>query len=456
MVNVKPTAKRVGGIWGACRITPEKAELAWKMADEPANEFATWMDSGAHQHTFVRDGRVLIRTEGSKETADRALLLDEKDGRVLAASAGVDGVKLAGFILWLGDTALVRRDHSHGASHGGRKPILRWITKPGQLEPERDGNRIGGLDLVGFDTAYEVFMWVPLVDGRMFERLDDGRLACYDLRAPKESAEWSGAFDGLYVGMPPTEFKLWTSGNQVTGAKVWIPTSAEAGLPVGKVRTQAFWERCGVDGLKSDGKSIRGTLQVNYGTHLWPAEIELRRDGSRFAGNWTRNLPAKKPPMPTTLGNLSGRVDEKRIYPTPWLKESPWSPHGRNPPGTRTFVLACEGAIGFREPAKGLTLTLDHDGQRWTRAGAGAFAFSQSWHEIDPSALKLEGDRLTGTAKAVINIDPYLIEQDGTGGAGALTIDATLAPDGTIAGTFKASWGSPANYQGTAEGTVTE
>ena len=34
-------------------------------------------------------------------------------------------------------------------------------------------------------TAYEVLMEHPLVDGRLYLRTEDGRVACYDLRKPQ-------------------------------------------------------------------------------------------------------------------------------------------------------------------------------------------------------------------------------------------------------------------------------
>jgi hypothetical protein len=38
--------------------------------------------------------------------------------------------------------------------------------------------------LIEYAGSYEVNMSTPLVDGRLFERTQDGRLACYDLRRP--------------------------------------------------------------------------------------------------------------------------------------------------------------------------------------------------------------------------------------------------------------------------------
>jgi len=456
MVNVRPTAKRVGGIWGAYRISPEKAEPAWRMDDEPRNEFPTWMDDGARQHAFVRDGKVLLATKGTKEIPGRALLLDEETGKVLAESAprSHGALRLSELILWMGDTALCRSDHSHGANHGGRKPILRWHTVPGRLEPELDNGKPGGADLVDFDTAYEVLMWVPLVDGRMFERLDDGRLACYDLRAVPGALTWSGTFDGVYPGMPPVPVRLWTAKDRVTGAKAWIPDSEEAGVPVGKVRRDAVWERCGVDGLRTDGTRIQGTMQFSYGTHTWPVTVDLAAKGPRFRGTWSRTVPA----LPSTLkadGTLTGRVAAERIYPTGWLKDKPWSTFGTNSADTRTWVLQLDRAIPLRDEPKGLTLCLDHDGSRWIRAAGTAFSFSQSWHDADPSALKLDGDRITGTVTVTANIDPYLAEKS-TGAAGRITIDAKAADDGSITGTYAAVWGEAWTSTGTAEGTISK
>jgi hypothetical protein len=346
IVNIKPTTdKRTPGLWGAYRISPENAELAWQLKDEPQNQIPTWMDNGARKHAYISGGRVLLHTQGTKEAPGRALLLDEKDGTVIAESrnTGSDLSNIDELVIWLGDRALVRADHSHGASHGGRHPLVMWSVEPGKLAPILDEGKPGGLDLVDFDSAYEVLMHVPIVDGRVFERLADGRLACYDLRKQPGARTLKLDFDGAYAGMPPLPVTMWTVPETVTGAKAWTPDADEAALVYGTARRRATWERCDVSALKREGERITGTIQLNFGTHTWPAEIELKIDESGASGTWSRTHNPD-PTRQTTTGTLSGQASDTRGAPTPWLKDQPWTPYGTNPPGTRANAGVCRSA----------------------------------------------------------------------------------------------------------------
>jgi len=463
VVNVKaadPKAKRAPGIWGAYRITPEKAELAWQMADEPRNQIPTWMDNGARTYAAVRDGKVLLVTEGSKadKAPGRALLLDEKDGKVLAEAPDAgskDLATLSELILWTGERAYVRSDHSHGANHGGRHPLIAWITKPGQLEPIMQEGRFSGADLVDFDTAYEVLMHVPLVDGRMFERTDDGRVACYDLRRPANLSTWAVALDGAMPGMPPLAVRVWTDDKTVTGAKVWIPDSEEAAMPLGTVRRRAIWEACGVSDLKLENNTITGTMLLSFGTHKAPVQVKLQRDGEKISGTWSRMIPALAEKK-STKGTLLGQRSATRGFPTPWLKERPWTPVGKNPQGTVTLAMGLDGAVTLRENVTGLNLLMDHDGKTFTRAGANAFRYSQSWHEVDASQLTLKENRISGKVTVIVNKDVYLLAADNTSPctAGVVTIDATIDNAGSITGTYEVTWGEKLEIGGKVAGAV--
>lgn len=465
LVNVKaddPKANRLPGIWGAYRITPEKAELAWQLPDEPQNHIPTWMDTGARQFAAVREGKVLLATEGSKadKAPGRALLLDEKDGKVLAEAPdgrGLAFAELRELILWTGDRAYVREDHSHGPNHGGRHPLIAWVTEPGQLAPILQENRFSGLDLVDFDTAYEVLMHVPLVDGRMFERTDDGRVACYDLRRPAHMATWAVTLDGAMPGMPPLPLRVWTDDKTVTAAKVWIPDSEEAAMPLGTVRRRAMWEMCDVKDLKLENNTITGTMQLGFGTHKAPIQLKLQRDGDKITGTWSRTIPALAE-VKSSKGTLLGQTNTTRGYPTPWLKDRPWTPAGKNPPGAMTLAIGLDAAITLRDSSAGLNLLLDHDGKTFTRAGANAFRYSQSWHEVDASQLTLKDNRITGKINVIINKDVYLLDRD-TGGpctAGVITIVATINNASTITGTYEATWGDKLEISGKAAGSLTK
>jgi hypothetical protein len=443
MVNVRPTTgKRAHGLWGAVRISPAGATRAWSLPDEPRHGIPTWMDTGARQAAWVQDGRVLAPTEGTKDAPGRVLLLDEETGGVLAEAPQRGLESLRELVWWLGDRALVREDHSHGPSRGGRHPIIGWTTIPGRLAPERDGGRLGGLDLVDFTTAYEVLMHVPLVDGRMFERTVDGRLACYDLRR-RPGRAWNLLLDGAQPGMPPLEVRVWSDGDRVTGAKAWIPDSDQTGIPWTKVRAFAMWQAADAGGLRVADGRLRGTLGVS---HRWAYDLEVGADGQ---GTWSRRVPALAAPR-TATGSFTGRVADERAFPTPWLKDSPWTRLGANPPGTRTWVLQLDRAVPLAEPPRGLTLCIDHDGTRATRGAAAAFSFNQAWHDLDATALEL-GPTLGGTATVVLNPDPWVAPDPGTGGGttARIRIEGVAAADGTLSGTFAATWGEAWTDRGT-------
>jgi len=456
MVNVKPNVdKRTPGFWGAYRITPTGAEPAWKMPDEPRNEISTWMDDGAQQQAFIKDGRVFLHT-GTKDVRGRILLLSERDGTILAEApnGGSELNSVKGLILWLGDRAFVRANHSHGASHGGRHPLVAWQTEPGHLRPLQDEKRPGGLDLVNFDTAYEVLMQIPLVDGRIFERTDDGQLACYDLRQAKGAQVWPIGLEGGYVGLTgPLQVRIVATPEQVVSAKAWIADDQEAGIIYGKVRQRPTWENAEAVTLHIAGNRITGTLGVNFGTHKWPVELDLSKQDTIITGTWKRHIPAL-PEIKNSQGTLIGQVNDVRGLPTPWLADQPWTPLGKNPPGTRTVVLSLDGAIPLRGEPRGLTLSFDHDGKSFTRAGGYAFNFSQAWHEVDASGLTLKDNHITGSVRVVLNTDTYLgapdVEQSRRfdGAAGAVTLDVKINTDNSLTGTYQVKWGEALDLSG--------
>lgn len=459
MVNVKKTAdKKSKGLWGAVRFSASSAEVAWKLPDDIANQHSIWLDDGPRQFAFVRDGKVLVHTEGAPRqgTPGRILLLDEETGAVLAETPNqAEGpYALRELVLWLGDRALVREDTSHGASHGGRHPLVLWDIVPGRIEPRRDEGRLGGIDLVDFDSAYEVMMHLPMVDGRLFDRIEDGRLACYDLRRTATARTVVLSLPGAQPGMPPQEVRLWLDGSSVTGGKAWIPDMQQAGIPYGRQRRDAMWQRADTTGLSLAGDRLHGTLRIDAVTHAWPVQLDLRLTADAATGTWRREVAALAKPG-QTAGKVAGRVSPERAYPTPWLKDKPWTRIGENPAGTQTWVLQLEGAIAIREDGnKGITVCLDHDGKAWTRAAAAAFSFSQAWHDVDPAGLAIDGDRLHGTMTVVVNGDQWIDVNQGGSAAGTITVDATRQADGSLQGTFTAAWGAPWQANGQATGTI--
>ncbi|MGD0897824.1 MAG: PQQ-binding-like beta-propeller repeat protein [Thermoguttaceae bacterium] len=192
MVNVNKPDKTVRhglGIWGCYRISPEKAEKAWAMADTVLNSFNITGDARTSFSTRIRDGRVLVWTEGrqnegaagfGKVDPGRIVLLDEETGAELLSVQNAHWSSVRGFsgnVLWLGDRAIVRTVNGHHRSC----IFIDWIVTPKAIAP-RFGDEKKGIDLIEFMGSYDIVASTPLVDGRMFERMEDGRLACYDLR----------------------------------------------------------------------------------------------------------------------------------------------------------------------------------------------------------------------------------------------------------------------------------
>jgi len=195
MVNVKTpdsSVKHSPGIWGCYRITPEKAEKAWAMADTVPNSFGVTSDDRTGFATRIRDGRVLVFTAGTaneggnwgKANPGRIALLEEDTGAEIVSVNNIGPYsnvrQFAGNVLWLNDRAIVRTCNGHGRASN---IFIDWIVTPKTIAP-RFGDEKRGLDLIEYAGSYDIVASTPLVDGRMFERTHDGHLACYDLRRP--------------------------------------------------------------------------------------------------------------------------------------------------------------------------------------------------------------------------------------------------------------------------------
>jgi outer membrane protein assembly factor BamB len=158
------------GLLAAYRLSPEKAELAWKHPDTKELYFSTWMDSCARRFLAVADGRVFYRAHGTDRSESQLLVLDEQTGKVLAR---LPNNSPAPHFYPLEDRLLLIRDASHSetelamirANANHLKQLAEFWHPPHQNT-----------------TAYEVSMEHPYADGRIYLRTKDGRVACYDLR----------------------------------------------------------------------------------------------------------------------------------------------------------------------------------------------------------------------------------------------------------------------------------
>ncbi len=462
LVNAKPSAgKRTPGLYAAYRLSPEGATLAWTLPDEPRNQIPTWFDTCCRQRYAIANGRVYTYTEGTKEAPGRFVILDEETGKVLAEHSNAssqDADCLGGLFYLVGDRILCRADSAHGASRGGRHPLFLWSVAGDRIERlPVGGDTPGGVDLLDFTTAYEVYEELPIVDGRVFERTVDGRLACYDLRAEEGMLTLLLQLKGANIGLPaPLPLRLrFGSDGRFAGGSSRPPSSEEAGLVYSKGRRSTQWEAIGGGERVADADPSAWRMTLGFQTHTWPFTLSLRRDGDNVTGTWTRTVEALAEPLRAS-GNVSGTPPhDNRVYPTGWLKDMPWTPVGRNPPGTRTIVLQIAGILPFKTPAAGMTLCLDHDGTAFVRGAAGAFSYDQAWHEVDPSGLRFDGETLTGNAVVVLNADAWTFPNPvlRSGAAGTLAFDVKLGPEG-FTGRCEAVWGEALVRSGDLDGRV--
>ncbi len=176
-------SKEPWALKAAYRLSPERAELAWTMPDEPPFWFENQFDTCCMRRVLLRDGRVYFNSQGRKfDTSQPAFhfaVLDEATGRPLYVSpngefghhpsAGVIGQA------WLVEDRLLNiRD----AAHSDRSELEFLDIDPARVrrlcppwKPRHENT-----------TAYEVFIELPYVDGRFLMRNRAGEVVCYDLR----------------------------------------------------------------------------------------------------------------------------------------------------------------------------------------------------------------------------------------------------------------------------------
>jgi hypothetical protein len=59
---------------------------------------------------------------------------------------------------------------------------------------------------------------------------------------------------------------------------------------------------------------------------------------------------------------------------------------------------------------------------------------------VDVKSLAIQDGRVSGSLNVLLNTDPWLAPADAR--TATITLDATLNPDNTVAGTYTAEWGT--------------
>lgn len=461
MVNVNPGRNQ--SVWGAVDLSPDGARIRWKLELDDV-EFAgpeTGGDSAGHQRAILQDGTVLLGLRTGRRN-ERALLLDEETGRVLASidSANHEGPGFPFATSTMYPIGNHNYIHRHWPSGGSGSEWYQWRVTPEEgFVMARPLGLPAAIDL-GSRRAYDVPNEVPIVAGVMYPRSREGGVLAIDLTLPEGAEQWEMEWDGLLPGLPPLATRLLVhDGEVLTGSHRYFD-SQEAGMIYSRSRRRAYWMGMDpVEGrLTDDG--FRGRVMADFDTYEAEIAVEIQRDGDTLRGTWHRAIPAV-PNMPATEGRVQGEAArDVRGYPTGWLEHQPWTPLGENPPGTTTWALYLHDALPHHNGNRAATLVFDWDGEKVTRAILGAYSFNQTWHEVDPRNLRVVDDRVVGSIDIILQRDGWVVpghwpdlDQEGSeqGMAGRLTLDATHAGN-QIEGRFSAEWGMPLELEGEIRG----
>lgn len=463
------------------RLSPAGAELAWSMAEDKRFYFLTGGDKNARIRPLIRDGLCYVLAGGYRDAGEREFennakgyyyIVDEGTGEIL--QTWVNQGKRSQAISEMthvvgGNRLLTRPDHSHGPTHGGRHAFYQWRAGREALEVIGEDGAANALDLTDFATGYHCLMEVPIVDGRMFERLKDGRLACVDLRQPpgdhgRLALELDNGFFGAFDHAVPVRMTYDRASGRIFHAKTLGAQSDDVGLIGTRNGPLLDWNRSPVLEAGTFGQRIDCTVEIDQGGFAWPTRFELTVDGGDISGTWTRQIAALDEPE-TATGTVTAVTGphERRVVATPWLRQQPQTVVGDNQPGVSTWVIHLDNR--FREginqrkskPGNELVLYLDVDAEGAIRRLVGtAFNTTHSWLEIDPGNARLEGSRLLGTVVAVFNNDVPRrssgpLNPAGSGVAMRLELEVDLEGG---SGTYTASWGVPHTLTGLVRGTV--
>ncbi len=174
---------RPWGLMAAYRLSPEKAERAWTMSDQPQFWFENHMDICAMRRVLIRDGRVYFSARGARSIPS-ARPISSASSRKKAAkcftrartksSAAGRAPGIIGQAWLIEDRMLNIRD----AAHSDRSTLELLSVDPANVRrlcpPWKPPHRN--------TTGYEVFIELPYVDGRFLMRDWNGHVVCYDLR----------------------------------------------------------------------------------------------------------------------------------------------------------------------------------------------------------------------------------------------------------------------------------
>jgi len=425
---------REPGSWGGYRISPEKAELAWKKdCKTDGYGMPIWPDTYANHQQTIRDGIGYFTTIDGAETGggskgSRFVMIRMDNGDIVREHQnplGGSELSLLGGQLWylIGDKVICRPNSTHGPHHGSRHPWSLW-----QVADKEIKQLPGQMDKNEFITGYEVLAQVPIVAGRMIERNETGGILCYDLRARPNSTMVKFQLSGPLQGNPKAQ-------NLVT-ARVEIETNTITRLftelPM-RSSTAEVYSRVYVQGKPREITPLvagrwKGNVDVELERDSETWQFDLDTTGATPSGTYQRIIPALA--KPAAVEGVADAKEETLANTTKrWVitLQKAVCPESDGSIATRRdmYIVVTPSATGERE------------------AFARARTMNTTTHEVQVGSFEAGEKTLTLKGAVLFHSDSFVNPSDQRSGTVAMDVDVTLTGDGkNWKGIYKGQYGS--------------
>jgi outer membrane protein assembly factor BamB len=460
MVLLNPSGSRRDGVrLAAYRISAKGLTRQWQFPDDPKHKYFARGDRSAERKGVIDDGRLYI-ANGFPKGNRKLAVYDLATGRELYRSEG----RLHGNVghpVSYGDKLYWQVDSSHSGPSGilvYQKNDDGSVKLLGEVKYETLGVRL--------ITDYENPIEIPFANGHLFLRGKTNLVAadlCEPVVAPARvqlKNAWAGyvrPVEAVWVADP--------DGNIEQG-RVEIPIRDELGVPGTTARRKDLWDRFDFADQVSLGGAWETTATVHMDSFSYPLRIVMQKaKGSKWNGQWTRSfagwdktLTFKGKVHDSSVGGYS-----RRCWPTRWLDKQPMSFFSDLEEGQERVILQFHQALPLKNgERRGVTICVDHDGKQVISAVAGAFAYSQSYIEVDTTKLQVTPKGLSGTAHVILSGDRWWQDADWVNGGsllGQLTVDAQFGKRNDqglhpVSGTWSFEWGISAERSGPIRATI--
>lgn len=416
--------RRNPALLAAYRIGIGGLERRWRFADEDQNRVPVRADRGAERKGVIDAGRLYLAL-GQPNAERHVAVVDVESGEVLFRETDRRLASTAGLPVSLGNMLYWQVDSSHSGPSG---LFLYEKQDDDSLIFQGEVNyRSLGVDLL---TDYEYPSEMPFAGGVLFLR-GKRNLMAVDLRTPAR-APFTLKLEGAWAGFHRPVEAVWVvnDAGQVVQGRLEVPPRGELGVPGTTARRVDVWDQLVLDEPRPAGQAWTAEATLHMASFDWTATLEMAAaEGGEWRGRWIRSFPGWETPLQLSGTLMAGSEGghPRRAWPTGWLEHQPVTFFSDLPEGGRRVFLQLGNALQREDGAfRNLTLCLDIVGDRVISAVAGAFAFNQSYHEVETSELTVTEDGISGSARMVLNPDRWMRATDWKNGGsllGRLTLD---------------------------------